>query len=83
MLLRINTGRRVRTCEARHMSMIGRFSQLAATCTLAQVGQISAHVVLTPIAAGLYTGQGVSVWTSIPGVTEEVRDVEQQHKHER
>jgi hypothetical protein len=25
----------------------------------------------------------VSVWTSIPGVTEEVRDVEQQHKHER
>jgi hypothetical protein len=24
-----------------------------------------------------------SVWTSIPGVTEEVRDVEQQHKHER
>lgn len=60
-----------------------RSIRLTPACTLVQVGQISAWTVLTPFAAGLYTGQGVSVWTSIPGVTEEVRDVEQQHKHER
>lgn len=82
-LLHFCAGRRLRTNEARHMNICGRFSQLAVTCILAQVGQISARVVLTPITAGLYTGQGVSVWINIPGVTEEVRDVEQQHKHER